>query len=93
MSHGVRPLPYSTLKSSPNRYRYPDSSQRYISPQSFALIALGLGEIDEAFHQLAMAGEQHSSVMVNFRVDPLFASLRSDPRFNQIVRRCGLSIA
>jgi Tfp pilus assembly protein PilF len=69
-----------------------DSSQRYISPQSFALIALGLGEIDKAFHQLAIAGEQHSNLMVNFRVDPLFASLRNDPRFDQIVRRCGLSI-
>ncbi len=69
-----------------------DSSKRYVSPQSFALIALGLGEIDEAFRQLAMAGEQHSSLMVNFRVDPLFASLRTDPRFNQIVSRCRLSI-
>ncbi len=67
-----------------------DSLKRYVSPQSFALIALGLGEIDEAFRQLAMAGEQHSSVMVNFRVDPLFASLRTDPRFNQIAQRCGL---
>jgi TolB-like protein/Tfp pilus assembly protein PilF len=69
-----------------------DALRRYTSPQSFALIALGLGEIDEAFRQLAMAGEQHSSSMVNFRVDPLFASLSGDPRFNQIVHRCGLNI-
>ena len=68
------------------------SLKRYVSPRSFALIALGLGEIDEAFRQLAIAGEQHSSLMVNFRVDPLFASLRTDQRFHQIVRRCGLSI-
>jgi tetratricopeptide (TPR) repeat protein len=67
------------------------SAKRYVSPQSFALIALGLGEIDEAFRQLEMAAEQRSSVMVNFRVDPLFASLRGDQRFNQIVRRCGLA--
>ena len=52
------------------------------------MIALGLGEIDEAFRQLAIPGEQHSSFFVNFRVDPLFASLRSDQRFIQIVR-CG----
>jgi TolB-like protein/DNA-binding winged helix-turn-helix (wHTH) protein/Flp pilus assembly protein TadD len=69
-----------------------DSLKRYVSPRSFALIALGLGEIEEAFRQLAMAGEQRSNLMVNFRVDPLFASLRSDQRFNQIVRRCGLNI-
>lgn len=69
-----------------------DASKRYVSPRSVALIALGLGEIDEAFRQLSIAGEQHSSLMVNFRVDPLFASLRSDQRFNQIVRRCGLNI-
>ena len=67
------------------------SAKRYVSPQSFALIALGLGEIDEAFGQLEMAAEQRSSVMVNIRVDPLFASLRGDQRFNQIVRRCGLA--
>jgi TolB-like protein/Tfp pilus assembly protein PilF len=68
-----------------------DSSKRYISPRSFALIALGLGEFDETFRQLEMAAEQRSSLMVNFRVDPLFASLRSDQRFNQIVQRCGLA--
>jgi hypothetical protein len=38
-----------------------------------------------------MAAEQHSSLMVNFRVDPIFASLRRDRRFDQIVRRCGLA--
>ena len=70
-----------------------DSKKRYVSPQSFALIALGLGEVDEMFRQLAMAGEQHSSLMVNFRVDPLFASLRGDRRFGEIVRRCGLNTA
>jgi len=68
-----------------------DSSKRYISPRSFALIALGLGEIDETFQQLEMAAEQRSSLMVNFRVDPLFAALRGDQRFDQIVRRCGLA--
>jgi TolB-like protein/DNA-binding winged helix-turn-helix (wHTH) protein/Flp pilus assembly protein TadD len=68
-----------------------DSSRRYVSPRSFATVALGLDEIDEAFRQLDMAAEQHSSLMVNFRVDPLFASLRSDGRFDQIVRRCGLA--
>ncbi len=69
-----------------------DSSKRYVSPQSFALIALGLGDIDEAFRQLAKAGEQHSSLMVNLRVDPIFASLRSDSRFDDIVRRRGLNV-
>ena len=68
------------------------ASKRYVSPQSFALIALGLGEIDEAFRQLAKAGEQHSSLMVNFRVDPIFAPLHTDPRFDGIVRRCGLNV-
>ena len=68
-----------------------ESLQRYVSPRSLALVALGLGEIDEAFRQLEMAAEQHSSLMVNFRVDPIFASLRNDRRFHQIVRRCGLA--
>jgi TolB-like protein/DNA-binding winged helix-turn-helix (wHTH) protein/Tfp pilus assembly protein PilF len=66
-----------------------DLSKRHVSRRSFALIALGLGDTDEAFRQLDMAAEQRSSLMVNFRVDPLFASLRGDQRFDQIVRRCG----
>jgi len=68
-----------------------ESLQRYVSPRSLALVALGLGEIDETFRQLEMAAEQHSSLMVNLRVDPIFASLRNDRRFHQIVRRCGLA--
>ncbi len=66
------------------------SKQRYVSSLSFALVYAGLGEKDQAFVWLEKAYEERSSPLYMLKVDPKWDPLRSDPRFNDLLRRIGL---
>ena len=67
------------------------SKQVPIEPAHFALIYAGLGMKDEALVMLEHAYRQHSSMMAWLKVDPRFDSLRADPRFQDLMRRVGLT--
>jgi len=45
----------------------------------------------KAFAYLEKAYSQHSSTMTALRVDPVYDPLRSDPRFQDLLRRAGLA--
>jgi len=49
-----------------------------------------LGERDQAFEWMERAYEAHDSGLFFLRVPPLHDSLRSDPRFDEIMRRIGI---
>jgi DNA-binding winged helix-turn-helix (wHTH) protein/Tfp pilus assembly protein PilF len=55
-----------------------------------ALISAGLGEHDEALGWLEVAYDGRAPGMVYLKVDPRFDGLRSDPRFENLLRRVGL---
>ena len=63
------------------------SKQRYVSPYNIALIHLGLGQKEQAFEWLEKAYNDRASWMVWLKVDPRFDPLRSDPRFQDLLRR------
>ena len=63
---------------------------RYVSPYLIALVAIGLGDKDQAFAWLDKACTERSVNMVYMNVDPIFDSLRSDPRFSELRRCVGL---
>ena len=65
------------------------AKRRYVSPHDIAIIYIGLGEKDRAFEWLEKAYAEHA-LLVNLKVDPVYDSLRSDPRFSGLVRRVGL---
>ena len=67
------------------------SKQQYVPALNIALIHAGLGENDLAFEWLDRAFEERSSWLVSLKVEPLFDSLRSDPRFNDLLRRINLA--
>jgi hypothetical protein len=46
---------------------------------------------DQALDWLEKAYDQHSNVMVTLKVEPGFDPLRSDPRFQNLIRRVGLA--
>lgn len=63
----------------------------YVSPYNYALIYTGLGNKDEALVWLQKAYKVRSASMTYLRADPLFDPLRSDPRFQDLMRRVGLT--
>jgi eukaryotic-like serine/threonine-protein kinase len=65
------------------------SKQRYVSPASIAIIYAALGNKDQAFAWAEKAVEGRDLTLVRLKVDPRFDSLRSDPRFADLVRRVG----
>jgi eukaryotic-like serine/threonine-protein kinase len=66
------------------------AQREYVPAFNFALIHIGLGKRDQAFEWLEKAYEERSSWLVSLKVEPLFDSIRSDPRFADLVRRVGL---
>ena len=67
------------------------AKRQYVPPYDIALIYVGLGEKDKAFAWLEKAYNDHSTEMIYFKVDPMLALLRSDPRYENLLRRMRLS--
>ena len=66
------------------------SARQYVPADRIALIYAGLGDKDQAFAWLEKAYDEHSFNMTWLKVEPRWDSLRSDPRFADLVRRIGL---
>jgi DNA-binding winged helix-turn-helix (wHTH) protein/TolB-like protein/Tfp pilus assembly protein PilF len=56
-----------------------------------AIVYAGLGDKDRAFDCLDKSVEEHEWWAFFLKVDPGFDSLRSDPRFDELIRRTGLT--
>lgn len=63
----------------------------YVSPYYFALLYTGLGEKDLALEWLEKAYEERQPYLILIKVEPVFDVLHSDPRFQDLLRRIGLS--
>ncbi len=67
------------------------SKHSYVSSYSIAESYMRMGEKQKAFEWLEKAYEEHDSGLVSLAVEPMFESIRPDPRFKEIVRRMKLS--
>jgi tetratricopeptide (TPR) repeat protein len=63
------------------------SSKTYISGAVRALYHLGLGERERALTELERAYADRSWLVTLLKVDPLYDELRSEPRFQSLLRR------
>jgi TolB-like protein/Tfp pilus assembly protein PilF len=63
------------------------AKQRYISPYKIAAIYTGLGETDQAIEWLEEAYEERSILLLYLNIESLWDPLRSDPRFQDLLRR------
>jgi len=63
----------------------------YVPAFSVAFIYLGLGDRDKALEWLASAFQHHSEYLAFAKVDPLFDTVRLDPRFISLLKRDLLS--
>jgi eukaryotic-like serine/threonine-protein kinase len=66
------------------------SKRRYVSPAHIALIYAALGDKDQAFVWLDRAEKEHDMLLGRLKVDPRYDSLRTDPRFTELMRRVGV---
>jgi len=67
------------------------SKRDYVNPYGIALAYVGLGDKDQAFAWLDRACEEYSAWLFFAKVDPVLDPLRSDPRFQEVLRRQGLA--
>ncbi|MFA9454322.1 MAG: hypothetical protein ACERK6_10440, partial [Candidatus Aminicenantaceae bacterium] len=66
------------------------SLETYVSRYWMAALAVSIGEIDESFTWLDKAFRDQDFWVREFNVDPLFNSVRDDPRFDALVTKLGL---
>jgi TolB-like protein len=63
------------------------SKKRYVSPYHMARICDALGKKDEALRWLETGYRERAAWMVALKIEPRFDGLRSDPRFQDLLRR------
>ena len=67
------------------------SKRKNVTPYRYALLYTGLGDRDEAFKWFERTLQERDITAINLNVTPFSDSLRQDPRFDELVRRMGLS--
>ena len=66
------------------------NKRRYVTPAALANVYIGLGDKDQAFAWLEKACQERSNYVAYLIVFPIVDPLRSDPRFDELLRRTGL---
>jgi TolB-like protein len=67
------------------------ASNDYIPPGVLGYGFASIGEKEQAFAWLDKAYQVHDPALANLKVDPAFDSLRSDPRYADLLKKVGLS--
>jgi hypothetical protein len=67
-----------------------DARRRYVQPYTIALVYVSVGDRDAAFRWLDKAYEDRATQMVSLTTSRQWDPIRSDPRFQALVRRVGL---
>jgi serine/threonine protein kinase len=68
------------------------SKRTYVPGYDIAAVSIGLGEKDRAFEWLSKALEERSGFLVYIKCDRRFDGLRSDPRYEALLKRIGLPL-
>lgn len=66
------------------------SSERYVSPYGLAQIYAALNDKEQTFKWLQIAYDDRAVWMAYLAVDPVFDDVRSDQRFQDVLRRVHL---
>ncbi|MSU70315.1 MAG: tetratricopeptide repeat protein [Opitutaceae bacterium] len=66
------------------------SQKTPVSPYYFAIVSVGLGEIDRAFQYFDQAYAERDGILIYLGVDPINDAIRPDPRFSALLKKMGL---
>jgi adenylate cyclase len=61
-----------------------------VQPTSVAMLYARIGEKDKAMQYLEQGFREHTRAIVNLKAEPQLDNLRSDPRFQDLIKRMGL---
>jgi tetratricopeptide (TPR) repeat protein len=101
--YGEGPVYWSLRAYAYGRAGHPDLARRelkkleelsrheQLDPSTMIWAHLGVNDKEEALADLERAYSQHFSLLTTLKVDPAFDPLRSDPRFQDLLRRVGLA--
>lgn len=67
------------------------AKQRYIPPTYFGMIFAGMGDRDKAMMWLEKAYQERADGLTWINAEPMMDEVRSDPRFQELVRKIGLT--
>ncbi len=67
------------------------SQERYVRTEVIAAGHAAIGQIDQAFHWLDVALQARSAGLIYLAVDPAYAPLRDDARFQLLVTKVGVT--
>jgi TolB-like protein/Flp pilus assembly protein TadD len=72
--------------------RFNEKAKRgeYVPAMNYALAYTRLADKEQAFAWLAKAEQERSRLIYDVKLDPIYDSLRDDPRFQDFLRRVGL---
>ncbi len=68
-----------------------DAKEAYVPAYHLALAYSGSGDADAAFAMLARACDERDPALINLRVEPRLAGLRTDARFLALVTQLGIA--
>jgi TolB-like protein/DNA-binding winged helix-turn-helix (wHTH) protein/Tfp pilus assembly protein PilF len=68
-----------------------EARREYVSPGALAVLYVALGEREKAFASLERAYTEHDNQLQFLRIEPNLDPLRSDPRFQDLLRRVGFA--
>jgi TolB-like protein/DNA-binding winged helix-turn-helix (wHTH) protein len=66
------------------------AEKQYVPPYHFGWVYTGLGDKDKAIAFLQKTYDEHTQHVIDFKTVPMFDSLRSDQRFQELVQKVGL---
>ncbi|MEO8042655.1 MAG: winged helix-turn-helix domain-containing protein, partial [Acidobacteriota bacterium] len=67
------------------------ANERYLSPYNFAIIYTALGDKDKAFEKLSECIDERIMIIYHLKTRPVFDSLRSDPRYVELLSKMNLT--
>jgi len=68
------------------------SGRAYVPAYDIAVVYMGLGEVDQTLEWLNRAFEERSGFLIYIKCDRRFDGLRSDPRYEALLKRIGLPL-
>ncbi|MGC2764080.1 MAG: winged helix-turn-helix domain-containing protein [Candidatus Acidiferrum sp.] len=66
------------------------AKSEYVPPVLMAMACVRIGDKQCAFEWLEKGFQERDDLMINLKVEPVFDGLRTDPRFQALVRRVGI---